>query len=234
MTEHGEQPNPLNLVATAILDIRNGGIAQFSAELCGSNLSQVGFLRKAHIHLVQNMQPVYSVNELQPASVTIQRGRGSCSQRTAVLEAIARVEGIPTRVHAFAVKGSFWYPRFRFTRPFIPKSVLLVWPQFYVADKWLDFDEIHAPMEQIAVSAKSGFTNAGESLFEAVENKPVDFLGKTCGLGCYRAERDLSKFLLNNHGIFDTRDEVFNQFGSFQNTLRGRAFEVIFGDRKSS
>jgi hypothetical protein len=234
MTERGEQSNPRNLVATAILGIRNAGIAQLAAELCGFNLSQVGFLRKAHLHLVQNLRPVYSVNELQPASSTLQRGRGSCSQRTAVLEAIARVEGIPTRVHAFAMKGSFWYPRFQFTRTFIPKSVLLVWPQFYVGDKWLDFDELHAPMELIAVSAKSGFTNAGESLFEAVESKPVDFLGKTCGLGCYSSERDLSKFLLSNHGIFDTRDEVFNQFGSFQHTLRGRAFELIFGDRKSS
>jgi hypothetical protein len=234
MTEHREQPNPSNLIATAILDFRNGGIARLAAELCGFNLPQLSFLRKAHLHLVQNLQPVYSVNELQPASLTLQRRRGSCSQRTAVLEAIARVEGIPTRVHAFAVKGSFWYPRFRFTRPFIPKRVLLVWPQFYVGDKWLDFDELHAPIEQIAATAKSGFTNTGESLFEAVENKPVDFLGKTCGLGCYRVDRDLSKFLLNNYGVFDTRDEVFRQFGSFQHTLRGRAFELIFGDRKSS
>lgn len=234
MTEHREQPNPSNLIATAILDFRNGGIARLAAELCGFNLPQLSFLRKAHLHLVQNLQPVYSVNELQPASLTLQRRRGSCSQRTAVLEAIARVEGIPTRVHAFAVKGSFWYPRFRFTRPFIPKRVLLVWPQFYVGDKWLDFDELYAPIEQIAATAKSGFTNTGESLFEAVENKPVDFLGKTCGLGCYRVDRDLSKFLLNNYGVFDTRDEVFRQFGSFQHTLRGRAFELIFGDRKSS
>lgn len=234
MTEHRDQPNPNNLVPTAILDIRNGAIARLATELCGLNLSQLAFLRKAHLHLVQNLQPVYSVNELQPASLTLQRRRGSCSQRTAVLESIARAEGIPTRVHAFAVKGSFWYPRFRCTRPFIPKRVLLVWPQFYLGEKWLDFDELHAPIEQIATTAKSGFTNTGESLFEAVENKPVDFLGKTCGLGCYRVERDLSKFLLNNYGVFDTRDEVFEQFGSFQHTLRGRAFELIFGDRKSS
>jgi hypothetical protein len=76
MTEHGEQPNPRNLVATAILDIRNAGIAQLAAELRDFNLSQVGFLRKAHLHLVQNLQPVYSVNELQPASLTLQSRQG--------------------------------------------------------------------------------------------------------------------------------------------------------------
>jgi len=234
MTEHLERPAPGNLIETAILDIRNNEIARLATELSASSGSGHGFLRKTHLHLVQTLHPVYSVNEQQPASLTLRRGRGSCSQRTAVLEAIARAAGIPTRVHAFAVKGNFWYPRFRFTRPFIPKSVLLVWPQFYVGDKWLDFDELHAPIEQIAATAKSGFTNTGESLFDAVESKPVDFLGKTCGLGCYRVECDLSKFLLNNHGLFDTRDEVFQQFGSFQHTLRGRAFEMVFGDRKSS
>lgn len=221
-------------MGTAILDIQYEEIRNLAASLSRPRQSGLEFLRKAHLHLVQVLRPVYSVNEWQPASLTLRRVRGSCSQRTAVLEAIARAAGIPTRVHAFAVNGSFWYPRFRFTRPFIPKSVLLVWPQFYVGDKWLDFDELHATIEHIAATAKSGFTNTGESLFEAVESKPVDFLGKTCGLGCYRLEHDLSRFLLNNYGLFDTRDEVFEQFGSFQHTVRGRAFELVFGDRKSS
>jgi len=137
-------------------------------------------------------------------------------------------------VHAFAVEGRFWYPRFRFTRPFIPDSVLLVWPQFYVGDRWLDFDELHAPIDQMAADAKGGFTNAGESIFEAVKNTPIDFMGKTCGLACSRPEHDLSRFLVENYGLFDTRDEAFEQFGSFQNTLRGRVFELVFGDRKSS
>jgi hypothetical protein len=221
MTEHPERPNSTNLTETAILDIRNGEIVRLATELSDSSPSGLGFLRTAHLHLAHTLQAVYSVNEWQAASLTLRRGRGSCSQRAAVLEAIARAGGIPTRVHAFAVKGSFWYPRFRRTRRFIPKSILLVWPQFFVGDKWLDFDEIHAPIEQIPATAKSGFTNNGESLFEAVENKPIDFLGKTCGLGCYRAEHDLSKFLLNNYGLFDTRDEVFEKFDSFQHTLRG-------------
>jgi transglutaminase-like putative cysteine protease len=234
MTEDRDQIDPANLAETAILDISDEGIARLATELLRSNPRTLNFLRAAHLSLVSNLQPVYSVNEEQKASLTLRRGRGSCSQRMAVLEAIARSAKVATRVHAFAVKGRFWYPRFKWTRPFFPGSILLVWPQFYVEGKWLDFDEIHASMGELATTTKAGFTNTGESLFEAVQNKPVDFLGKTCGLTCYSAERDLSKFLLNNYGLFNTRDEVFGRFDSFQHTLRGRAFELIFGDRKSS
>jgi len=234
MPELSNLPTPSNLMGTTILDIHHDEIRSLAAALSQSHSSGLQFLQKAHLHLVQTLQPVYSVNEWQPASVTLRKGRGSCSQRTAVLEAIARAAGVPTEVHAFAVKGSFWYPRFRFMKPFIPKSVLLVWPQFYVGDKWLDFDELHIPVERMAAEARGGFTNDGESLFEAVQSKPVDFLGKSCGLACSRPEFDLSKFLLKNYGSFDTRDEVFKQFGSFQHTLRGRAFELVFGDRKSA
>lgn len=234
MTEQPNLPNPSNLIETAILDIHLEEIRGLATILSRSHQSALEFLRKAHLHLVQALRPVYSVNEWQPTSLTLQKGRGSCSQRTAVLEAIARAGGVPTRVHAFAVKGGFWYPRFRFTRPFIPNIVVLVWPQFYVGDRWLDFDELHAPVAQITAEAKGGFTNVGESIFEAVKNTPIDFTGKTCGLACSRPEHDLSRFLVKNYGLFDTRDEVFEQFGSFQHTVRGRAFELVFGDRKSS
>jgi Transglutaminase-like superfamily len=234
MTERPNFPSPSNLIGTAILDIHHEKIMGLATILSRSDQSGLEFLRTAHLHLVQALRPVYSVNEQQQASLTLQKRRGSCSQRTAVLEAIARAGGVPNRVHAFAVEGRFWYPRFRFTKPFIPDSVLLVWPQFYVGDRWLDFDELHAPIDQMAADAKGGFTNAGESIFEAVKNTPIDFMGKTCGLACSRPEHDLSRFLVENYGLFDTRDEAFEQFGSFQHTLRGRAFELVFGDRKSS
>ncbi len=142
----------------------------------------LAFLRSAHLYLMKALQPVHSVNERQLASITLQKKEGSCSQRAAVLEAIARAAGIPTRVHAFGVKGSFWYLRFRFTRPFIPKCILLLWPQFYIDDNGLDFDELHASIDQLATNTTDGFTDTGESLFEAVAATPVDFLGKTCGL----------------------------------------------------
>jgi len=194
----------------------------------------LAFLRSAHLYLMKALQPVYSVNERQPASITLQKKEGSCSQRAAVLEAIARAAGIPTRVHAFGVKGSFWYPRFRATRPFIPKSVLLVWPQFYVDGNWLDFDELHASIDQLATNTTGGFTNTGESLFEAVAATPVDFLGKTCGLACAKPGHDLSSFLVTNHGLFNTREEAFARLGWFQHTFRGHVFELLFGGRKSS
>ncbi|HKW16644.1 MAG TPA: transglutaminase-like domain-containing protein [Terriglobales bacterium] len=177
---------------------------------------------------------MYTVDEWQPASVTLRKGRGSCSQRAALLEAVARTAGVPTRVHAFFVKGSFWYPRFKFTRMFIPNSILLVWPQFYVEEKWLDLDELHGSASELAAKSTRGFTNTGESIFEAITDKPVDFLGKTCSAACAHPEHDLSKFLVRDHGVFDTRDGALEQFGSFQHTIRGRAFEFIYGDRKST
>jgi hypothetical protein len=188
----------------------------------------------AHLHLVEALRPVYTIDEWQAASVTLRKQQGSCSQRAAVLEAVARAAGVPTRVHAFFVKGNFWYPRFRLTRVFIPDSVLLVWPQFYVGNEWLDFDELHGSTEQLVARAKSGFTNSGESIFDAVVEKPIDFLGKSCGAACARPEHDLSNFLTRDQGLFDTRDEVFERFGSFQHTLRGRAFELVYGGRKSA
>ena len=175
---------------------------------------------------------MYSVKELQPSSTTLRRKRGSCSQRMACLEAVARAVGIPTRVRAFHIKGSFWYPRFRLSHYFIPRRILLVWTQFFLGDLWVDFDELYAPAAQLAATAKRGFTNDGESLFEAVQHTPVDFLGKTCGLACARPEQNLSRFILSDDGFFDTRDEAFDRFGVFENTVRGRIFELVWGDQK--
>ena len=227
-------PNARNVCATEILDIGHAEIQKVREKLRRSHGGGIAFLREAHSYIGQTVRPVYSVNEWQPASKTLEKAQGSCSQRTAILEALARSAGFPTRVHAFAVKGSFWYPRFRLTRWFIPKCVLLVWPQFHVDNRWIDFDELHAPIDQIAATAKTGFTNAGESLFDAIAKTPIDFLGKTCGLVCAMPEHDLSRFLIRNHGLFDTRDEVFTKLGSFQRTLRGYLFEIVFGGRKSS
>jgi len=159
--------------------------------------------------------------------------RGSCSQRMACLEAVARAAGIPTRVRALKVSGTFWYPRFRLLRNLIPRRILLIWPQFFLQGLWVDFDELYLPMAQLAASSTSGFTNEGESLFEAVQHTPVDFFGKTCGMACARPEHNLSKFILEEKGFFNSRDEAFRCFGSFQQTLRGRLFELIFGGRRS-
>jgi hypothetical protein len=227
-------PNEANLKPTKILDVANRKIQSIAAKLLRLSSPGLPLLRDAHLFLVKTLRPVYSVDEWRPASITLQKGEGSCSQRTAALEATARAAGIPTRVRALAISGSFWYPRFRITRVFIPQTILLVWPQFYVEATWTDFDELHAPVEEMAARAAGGFTNTGESLFEAVSSMPVDFLGKTCGLACAMPGQDLSRFVVKNYGFFDTRDEAFELFGFFQHTLRGRAFELVFGGLKSS
>jgi transglutaminase-like putative cysteine protease len=224
---------PANLKATAILDVHSGEVRRLAQTLRQLGQSDREFAQKAHLCLCRTVRPIYTVDEWQPASQTLRKKKGSCSQRMACLEALARAAGIPTRVLALRVKGSFWYPRFQLSRPFIPRSVLLVWPQFLLDRAWVDFDELHAPMAQLA-EGSPGFRNKGESLFEAVRKTPVDFLGKTCGLGCSKPGHDLSKYVLSNEGLFDTRDEVFERFGSFQHTPRGRLFEIVFGGRESS
>jgi hypothetical protein len=222
-----------NLKATAILDLDHEEVRSTARMLVEPDQTGRNLLQRAHTLLSQMVRPVYSVDEWQPVSKTLQKKQGSCSQRMACLEALARTAGIPTRVRALHVKGSFWYPRFRFSRWFIPNRVLLVWPQFFL-QQWVDFDELYAPVAELAAAASQGFRNNGESLFEAVEKTPIDFLGKTCGLACARPEHDLSRFVLDDAGFFDTRDEAFKRFGSFQFTLRGRVFEAAYGGRRSS
>ena len=124
------------------------------------------------------------------------------------------VSGIEILIHAFLYS----------------EAHLLVWPQFLLEGTWLDFDELYAPLEQLVVSATRGLANDSESLFEAVRETPVDLLGKTCGMACAKPEHDLSRFVLEDKGFFDTREEAFERLGSVQRTL---LFEAFFGDRRS-
>ncbi len=190
-------------------------------------------LQSAHRYLVNLVKPIYTLDELQPVSQTLHKGRGSCSQRMACLEAVSRACGVPTRARGLQVSGRFWYPRFRLFRPFIPGRILLVWPQFFVQGIWIDFDELYGTAADLAERAERAFNNNGESIFDAVDHTPVDFLAKTCRVGCARSNFDLSRFVLADEGFFDTRDEVFERFGSFQATLRGRMFEALYGGSTS-
>jgi len=226
-------PQPAHLQPTAILDWDHREVRALAESLIQPNQTNRILLRRAYLQVLQTVRPVYSVNEWQPVSRTLRNKQGSCSQRMACLEAIARAAGIPTRVRALQVKGSFWFPRFRIVRWFIPTHILLVWPQFFLDGTWVDFDELYSPLADLVATAPQGFRNDGESLFEAVRTTPVDFLGKTCDLACARPEHNLSKFVVHDAGFFDTRDEAFERLGSFQHTWRGRIFEAVFGGRKS-
>ena len=225
-------PRSANLKATSILDIDSEEVRKQVETIIDPEQSDRAFLQRAHHHLCQLVRPVYSVNELQPVSKTLHERIGSCSQRMACLEAMSRAAGISTRVRVLYVSGRFWYPRFWLSRPFIPARILLVWPQFFLHGMWVDLDELYSPVA-LLVATSDGFRNDGESLFEAVQKTPVDFLGKSCGLACAKPEHDLSRFVLRDEGFFDTRDEAFERFGSFRHTLRGHVFEAVFGGRKS-
>lgn len=225
----------LNLQPTPILDHNAASIRSIAAALRSLSASPISFLRSAHFDLSSRIKPVYTLDEFQPASVTLAKARGSCSQRMACLEALSRANNIATRVHGLWIDGHFWYPRFYLSRPFIPRRILLAWPQFFVSDHWIDFDELHGSTEELAMRSSDGFSNAGETLFEAVAHTAVDFYGKSsqCGVVCSTTEFDLSKYVVGDEGVFDTRDELFTKFGSLQNTIRGSIFEFAFGGRKS-
>jgi len=223
-----------NLKPTTILDCQHPQVRQLAHDLRGRRTDDRAFLTIAHTYLVHAVRPIYSMNDLQPASKTLQKQRGSCSQRIACLEALARAAGIPTKVRALRIDGSLWYPRFGYARTLVPRELWLAWPQFFLEGRWVDFDEIYAPIVPQAGQAHELFTNRGESIFDAVAHTAVDFFGKTKSQESGRSACDLSSFVLADEGIFDTRDEVFLRAGSFHRTLRGRAFELIFGGRKSA
>lgn len=112
-----------------------GGAAGESAESADLGESaaaarQVEALHRAHRWIAATVRPVYSVQDERPVSEVLRLGRGSCSQRMAVLEAVARASGVPTRVRGLLVDGTFWYPRFPRLRRIVPDQVLLAWPEF--------------------------------------------------------------------------------------------------------
>ena len=225
-------PSAANLIATPILDHQNAAIRDLAKQCKREHNSERRLLQAAHRLLVTSVKPVYSVNELQPASRTLLLRRGSCSQRMACLEAVSRASDIPTRSRALHVSGRFWYPRFRALRAFIPKKILLIWPQFFFETAWVDFDELYGSCAELSVTGEP-FTNDGESIFDAVNHTAVDLMGKTCRAESAEGRFDLSQFVLSGAGFFDTRDEAFEKYGSFHTTLRGKMFEAIYGGRPS-
>ncbi|MEU6745077.1 transglutaminase domain-containing protein [Spirillospora sp. NPDC046719] len=197
-------------------------------------------LRQAHRWISAEIRPVYSVEETRPVSRVLRLGRGSCSQRMAVLEAVARAWDIPSRVRGLVVDGTFWYPRFPRLRRLVPDQVVLAWPEFRIdgpsgADRtaatWLPVSELFGGVGEPRGPVGGGFTNAGpETLFEALSRTSVDWDGATAcpasGGSC-----DLSAYLLTDLGRFDSRDELFAQYGQ---TLCGPArllTEPVLGRR---
>ncbi|MEV4060824.1 hypothetical protein [Nonomuraea dietziae] len=78
------------LEATPILDWGHPLVARLAAQVRGAD--DRARLIAAHRLIAARLRPVYALNR------TLAPGTGSCSQRLAVLEAVARAGAIATRV----------------------------------------------------------------------------------------------------------------------------------------
>lgn len=155
--------NRRNVEPTSILDYGSPALRRFAETIRPTDDSPTGFLRAAHEAISSRIVPIYTVKERQPMSSTIDKARGSCSQRLACLEGLARSRGIGARVRALWVFGRFWNNRFPPARWFIPGKVLLAWPQFAIDSDWCGVEEIYGSLEQRAPGAIP-FANDGETL----------------------------------------------------------------------
>lgn len=196
---------------TRMLDWRSPEVADVLADLAVAGLSGRGLLQQAHALIASRVVPTYAVDERQSASRTLRLGRGSCSQRLAVLEAVARGSGIRTRVRGLLVDGSFWYPRFPRLRFAVPDVVVLAWPEFWLEKSWVSASELFGPVGSSC--AAGGFTNVGgETLFDAIRRTAVDWDGKSSVAGA-AAICDLSGAVTSDLGFFNSRDELFARHG---------------------
>lgn len=166
----------------------------------------VEYLQQVHRMVQLRIRPVYALDDTQRTSVTLAKLRGSCSQRLAAVEALARRNGIPTRVERLVLRGEFWYPRFRCLRPVVPDRVLLAWPSFLVDGEWVDASR--AFTSGCATSVADFSNRGGETLFDAAGRSVITW-ENTAATGCV----DLSRFVIRSLGTFDSRDELFRAYG---------------------
>lgn len=203
---------------TPILDLEHPRVAAFAAGVLREAdergaATERARLQVAHGIIASTVRPVYSVEDRRRVSRTLRLGRGSCSQRMAVLEAVARTLDVPTRVRGLLVDGAFWYPRFPRLRPFVPEEVLLAWPEFLLDGAWVPVAELFGVSGERTDGSADGFTNSGpETLFEAVARTSVDWDAPAACAGS-AAPCDLSAHLRTDLGRFDSRDELFTRHG---------------------
>ncbi len=202
-----------SLTATRTVDWHSPAVQALltDARRACPNADDRQLLWSAHDLIAARVRPVYSLDDAQPASRTLRNGRGSCSQRLAVLEAVARAAGIPTRTRGLLIDGRFWYPRFPRLRFAVPEAVLLAWPEFYLDGQWVDASDLFGPVG--SASQGRGFSNAGrETLFDALARTAVDWDGTT-STGDRCSACDLSGTVRRDLGRFDSRDDLFARHG---------------------
>lgn len=135
-------------MSTAILDWQSPEVASLLADArvgAGEPHGCRQLLQRTHRLVAARVRPVYALDDSQPVSRTLARRSGSCSQRLAVLEAVARAAGVPTRCRGLLVDGRFWHPRFRLVRFAVPDAVLLAWPEFRLHGEWLSVSDLFGP-----------------------------------------------------------------------------------------
>lgn len=203
--------NTGSTAATPILDHTTVGIAALveRSKREASSSAAIDVLEAAHGIIRDEVRAVYALEEKTPASETLARGFGSCSQRLAILESVARALGVATRVRALLIHRSFWNPRFPRVAFAMPDHILLAWPEFNV-DTWRPASELFG---SIGCRGCGSFTNKGaETLFEAAGRCAVDWDGKTGG-----GQFDLSRFVHTDYGYFTNRDDAFRSVGQTLN-----------------
>ncbi|MFE3290990.1 hypothetical protein [Rhodococcus sp. NPDC059234] len=192
--------------ATGILDWTSLEVAALDEEVSVRE-SGTSLLRVAYRSVQHRIRAVYALDDTQPTSRTIARARGSCSQRLAVVESLARRNGVATRVEGLVLRGEFWYPRFRCQRPLVPDRVLIAWPSFHVDGEWIDAS---AAFSEQGCTASAPFTNSGaETLFDAAGRSPISWSAATTSSACL----DLSDHVVQSLGTFDSRDDLFARYG---------------------
>ena len=195
-----------SLAPTDILDFDSFEVQQLVNRARQVATAPLEVLEAAHALIRHDVRPVYALDESTPSSRTLRRGKGSCSQRLAILESVARSVGVPTRVRALLIDRSFWYPRFPRIGFLLPNKVMLVWPEFDIDGAWRSASDLFGP---IGCHGGGAFTNTGsETLFEAIGRCAVDWDGRSPG-----SEYDLSHFVREDHGYFADRDAAFSQLG---------------------
>lgn len=198
--------------ATPILD-HDDPLVRAIAGRVVSEATPLEALRAAHRIIARDVRPVYSVEDRRRVSRTLRLGRGSCSQRIAALEAVARAVRVRTRVRGLLVDGAFWYPRFPRLKPFVPAQVLLAWPEFRIDGAWLPVGELFT-----GPAAGRHYANAGgETLFDAVARTGIDWDGgspaEVSACAADGGSCDLSAQLVADLGHFDDRDTLFDGHG---------------------
>ena len=225
-------PVEQNLSPTTILDHQHPSVQSLVGQLNQTKPSPRAFVQAAHRYISEKMKAVYSIDEDRAVSETLRLNEGSCGQRMAAVEALARGYGVPTRNRAIWLDRRFWNSRLPLLRFFLPKRTLMPWSQFYFDGQWVDFDELFGPITELAANTpvKHAFTNRGESLYDAVHHMPVDFLGKLKGTPY--ASYDISRFVVGDGGIFDSRDELMGKLEKKPGWFGRLLFNTLYGGRK--